>query len=102
VRTIIAARHCEIPDELRERAQALIDRLERVARRSEDARVIFDVEDGALTVEIRLHRGGRRLHSAVGSAPDHRTALDRAFAKLRRQLDKVPLRRSRTAVRKEA
>jgi ribosomal subunit interface protein len=92
VRITVTARHCTVPDELRKRARDLVQRLERVAARSLEAHVVFDLEDGSATVEVRLHRPGGVVHIATGSAVDHRSALDRAAAKVRRQIDKRPAR----------
>jgi ribosomal subunit interface protein len=95
VRVTITARHCEVSDELRQRAQDLTRRLEKVARRSVRAQVVFDADHGAATVELRLHRPQGHVHIATGSAVDHRSALDRAVAKVRRQLDKSSSRKPR-------
>ncbi len=51
------------------------------------------------TVEVRLHTARGAVHVGTASAADLRTALDRAVAKVRRQLDKAPTRR-RAAVRR--
>ena len=53
----------------------------------------------ALTVEIRLHLAQGEVLVARGDAPDHRTALDRAEEKLRRQIERASerLRRARSA-----
>jgi ribosomal subunit interface protein len=91
----VTARHGEIPDELRERARELVGRLEKIARRPQEARVTFDTDHGSSTVELRLRLPQGRVHMATGSAVDHRSALDRAVAKVRRQLDKTPVRRAR-------
>ena len=78
MRITITARHCEIPDELRPR----------------DARVIFADDHGGAAVEVRLHTARGKVHVGKALADDHRTALDRAAQRVRRQLDKraVPVR----------
>jgi ribosomal subunit interface protein len=93
MRITISARHCDVPEELRERARTLLERLARVARRAQDGQVLFLADHGQPTVELRLHAARGLVHVARAAASDHRTALDRAAAKVRRQLDKAPTRR---------
>ena len=88
MRITITARHCEVPAELRERVRGLLDRLSKVAARPHDAQVIFGTDHGTPTVELRLHTARSRVHVGTADGADHRTALDRALAKVRRQLDK--------------
>jgi ribosomal subunit interface protein len=94
MQTTITARHCEISDALRERAAAVVDRLGTFATRPIEATVVFDEDGLRRTAEIRLHVAGG---DAKGEAEDHRTALDRAEDKLRRQVEKASAypRRSR-------
>lgn len=102
--TTITARHCQITDALRERAQEVCDRLARHASRPVDGSVIFDVERLEQTVELRIHVSQGDVYVATGAGPDHRTALDRAEERLRRQLERhhVQPARSRTAGTAEA
>ncbi len=93
MRITITARHCEIPDELRARARTLLERLTKVAPRPHDGQVVFLADHGMPTVEVRLHAARGAVHVGTASAADHRTALDHAVAKVRRQLDKSPVRR---------
>ncbi len=99
MRITITARHCEVPDELRLRARTLLERLRKLASRSHDGQVIFVEDHGTPTVEVRLHTARGAVHVGTASAADLRTALDRAVAKVRRQLDKSPTRR-RAAIRR--
>ena len=94
MRMTITARHCVIPDELRARARELLERLGKVAARPHDGRVIFAADHGEATVEVRLHTARGTVHVGKALADDHRTALDSAIARVRRQLDKraVPVR----------
>jgi ribosome-associated translation inhibitor RaiA len=91
----ITARHCELPDLLRERARDVANRLEARAGRPTDVGVLFDVDAGAPTAEIRLHVTGEDLLIAAGRGEDHRSALDQAEARLRRRLEKPVGRRLR-------
>lgn len=88
MRTTISARHCEISDELRERAGAVLQRLMGLVTRPVDATVVFDVAAQLQTVEIRIHAGTGELFVATADDKDHRTALDRAEDKVKRQLEK--------------
>ncbi len=96
MRTTISARHCEISDELRQRAEAVLQRLTALVNRPVDGTLVFDVAPQLSTVEIRIHSSDGELFVATGEEKDHRTALDRAEDKVKRQLDKsASARRSR-------
>lgn len=88
MQTTITARRCEISDELRTRAQAVVDRLAGVAQNPIEANVTFGIEGVAQTAELRFHVAGEVL-VAGSQADDHRTALDSAEAKMRKQLTRV-------------
>jgi ribosomal subunit interface protein len=102
MQTTITARHCEIPDALRERALAVLDRLGNIAHRPMEATVVFDADGLDRTAELRLHLARGEVLVARGQGEDHRTALDRAEQKLRRQLEKASQpRRSRPSQAKQ-
>jgi len=88
MRTTVTVRHCEISDELRTRAEAVVEKVVRVASRAQGAEVIFNADHGGKVVELKiaLPRGQTRV--AKAEADDFRTALDRAADKIRNQLDK--------------
>ena len=88
----ITARHDGIPDQLRERAETVVARLGKLAERPTSARVTFDMEHQRATVEIVLTAARGAVHVASADAVDHRSALDRVAAKIRRQLDKQGVR----------
>lgn len=96
MQTTITARHCEITDALRERATAVLERLGSVAPRPVDFTAVFDTEGMQQTAELRLHVARGEVLVAKGEAGDHRTALDRAEEKLRRQLEKAAARPRRS------
>lgn len=99
MRTLVTARHCEIPERLRARALELIEKVAKVAYRPQRAQVVFDVEGQRKTVEVTLSLPRGQVYVATAESSDFRTALDRAGGKLRHQLDKVTGRRfSRTNV----
>ena len=97
--TTITARHCEIPAELRARADEVCRRLGAQMRSPLEASVTFDVDGQIRTAEIRLHNAKGDLFVATGDGKDHRSALDRAEEKLRRQIERrhTGSRRSRAA-----
>jgi ribosomal subunit interface protein len=96
MQTIITARHCEVPDPLRARAMSVVQRLGNLASRAMEMTVVFDTEGLQQTAELRLHLKSGEMLVASGDAVDHRTALDRAEEKLRRQLERASRpRRSR-------
>ena len=86
--TTITARHCEIPAELRARADEVCRRLGAQAQRPLEASVTFDVDGQRRTAEIKLHSARGDVFVATGDGKDHRSALDRADEKLRRQIEK--------------
>jgi ribosome-associated translation inhibitor RaiA len=88
MRTTISARHCEISEELRGRADAVLTRLTALVSRPVDGTVVFDVAPQLATAEIRIHGSAGEDFVATGEARDHRSALDRAEQKIRRQLEK--------------
>ena len=95
MRITITARHCDVPDILRERARARLERLGRFAPRSDRAQIVFGAEKGKAVVELGLHAARGHIHIATAQGADHRTAFDQGIAKLRRQLDGFPIRARR-------
>jgi len=92
---IITARHCELPDQLRDRAEEVAERLESRSGRSAAIDIIFDVDAGIATAEILFRTSRLDPFVAAGQGDDHRSALDQAEARLRRQLEKPGTRRLR-------
>ena len=99
MRTTITVRHSEISDVLRERAITVVERLGNVASRPMEMTVVFDTDGTEQTAELRLHLAHGEVLIAKGDGTDHRTALDRAEEKLRRQLERASdrPRRARSA-----
>jgi ribosomal subunit interface protein len=96
MQTTITARHCEISESLRERALTVVERLGGFARRPVESAVVFDADAGQQTAELRLHLSRGEILVARGEGADHRTALDRAEEKLRRQLERASARPHRS------
>jgi len=91
--TTITARHCEVSEPLRERAITVMERLGNLASHPMDMTIVFDADGIQQTVELRLHVARGEILIAKGEGADHRTALDRAEEKLRRQVERVSDRR---------
>lgn len=90
MRTIVTARHCEIPAELKDRAVDAVRKAAKAAHRPRRAEVVFDADHGRKVVELQLYLPRREVKVATAEADDFRSALDSAVAKLRNQLDKAP------------
>ena len=93
MRTTINARHCEVTELLRERAITVMERLGNLASRPMEMTVVFDIDGPRQIVELRLHVARGEILLAKADGPDHRTALDRAEEKLRKQVERVSARR---------
>lgn len=89
MKTKVTALHCQVADELRTRAETVAERFEHLSPHALETTVVFDVEAGEPTAEIRLHVRGGQILVAHGVDKDHRTALDRAEEKLRKQLERA-------------
>ncbi|HEX9582640.1 MAG TPA: ribosome-associated translation inhibitor RaiA [Gemmatimonadales bacterium] len=94
MQTTITARHRgEVPEDLRALARDILGRLTRVGSRPQRAQVVFDAEHHRKIVEVQVSLPRGQVCVASAEAGDFRTALDRAAAKLRRQLRKSADRR---------
>jgi len=86
MRFTITARHTEIDDDLRAHARELVEKVSKLARRAQNAQVMFTEEAGLAGVEIELHAPRGRFYVAKAQEADHRSALDVVIARLKRQL----------------
>lgn len=102
MRITITARHTEIDDDLRAHAVELVQKVAKVARRPHHAQVSFTEDAGQAGVEIEVHVPRGRTYVAKAQATDHRSALDIAIARMKRQLldekESPRPRRTRTKV----
>ena len=87
---LVTARHCEIDDDVRDRAVELIQKLAKLATRPQRAEVVFDDDHHRKIVEFQLYVARGQAHISSSEASDFRKAMDSAAAKLRNQLDKMP------------
>ena len=101
MRITITARHTEIDNDLRAHTRELVEKVAKLVRRPHHAQVIFTEEHGEAGVEIAVQAPRGRIHVAKSRAADHRTALDAAIARVKRQLlDKKETPRARRATRR--
>ena len=99
MRTTVTVRHGEVPERLRARAEVVLGRLAAHSSRPVNGTVVFDTSAKQSRAEIRLHISRGAMYIAKGEGVNHRSALDKAEEKLRRQLEKRPARtRRRTPV----
>jgi ribosomal subunit interface protein len=86
MRITITFRHTDIDEELRTQARELVQKVAKFARRPHHAQVTFTEDAGLAGVEIEVHVPRNRIHVAKAQESDHRSALDVAIARLKRQL----------------
>jgi ribosome-associated translation inhibitor RaiA len=72
-----------------------MDRLTQLTPFAQHGTVVFDSEPLRQSVEIRFRLSGGQVLVAMAEADDHRTALDRAEQRMRRQLAKPAARPDR-------
>ena len=88
MKLLVTARHCDIPEALRERAELVMQRAAPKAHRPHRGEIVFDVDHHKSIVELRLFTAKGNVFTCTAEADDHRTALDRAEDKLNNHLDK--------------
>lgn len=99
MRVQITARHCEIPDALRERMEQLLEKLDRYEPRLSAAEIVFDEERHLRKVEGILSIDRDQPIVAHGEADDFTGAVDQLMDRLsravRRRRDRVTEHRAR-------
>lgn len=98
----VTARHGAIQDDLRARAEVIVQRLAQLTPFAQEGAVVFDAAPIGGLVELRLHLSGGRMLVASAVAAEHRSALDQAEGRLRHQLEGPaarPRRKGRGAAR---
>jgi ribosomal subunit interface protein len=93
VRITVKGKNLEVPEHVRDEAIAKLSRVRRLFDRFIDMEVVFSEEanpriEDRIHCEVVLHAKGKYLRASA-SAPDHLTAIDRAEAKLSRQVRKL-------------
>lgn len=86
MRVQVAARHCQIPDSIRSRAEVLVSRLTKYEPGISSASVIFEEEKLLKRMEVILSIARSEPVVATGEGQDFRTALDKAVDRLSRIL----------------
>ncbi len=86
MRTTITGRHVAVDDALRSRATAVLERLGGLTTRAVEATAVFDTVAGHPAAELRLQCAGGPTLVASADGAGHRSALDRAGERLRRQV----------------
>lgn len=89
----VTALHCEITDAMQERAEQVAQRMAALVHRPIGCTVVFGMEKQVSTAELRLQDGRGDMLVASGEGSDHRTALDRAEERVRRQIETASGRR---------
>ncbi|HUF51703.1 MAG TPA: ribosome-associated translation inhibitor RaiA [Longimicrobiales bacterium] len=82
----INARHCSVPDSLRNQAAQRLGRLERLDRRITAATLVFDGAANDRRAEARIAVAGGPPLVGQGRAATLRAAMDGAISRLERQL----------------
>jgi ribosomal subunit interface protein len=93
----INARHCRVPDSIRNQARQRLARLERLDRHLPAATLVFEVENEVRRVEARIAVAGGPPVIGHGEGPTLRGALDGALSRVERQLKR---RRQRMVARR--
>ncbi|NNF28673.1 MAG: hypothetical protein HKN73_15725 [Gemmatimonadetes bacterium] len=91
----IVARHCELDDALREKAESIVDRWPRYDSSASHARLAFDVQGSSHTVDAQVWRDRHEPVAAKGEGGDFRAALDEVDERIRRILRKDKQKRSK-------
>jgi ribosomal subunit interface protein len=104
MRITITARHTDVDPDLRAHTKELVGKVAKLVRRPHHAQVTFTEDHGEAEVEIEVQAPRGRVHVAKSQGPDHRSALDTAIARVKRQLldGKETPRVRRTARRSKA
>ena len=90
MKVLVTARHCEIDDELRQRAIELVKKAAKLGNRPHRAEIVFDDDHQRKIVEFQLYLSQGHTYVSSAEASSFLTAMDRAAKKLRNQLDKLP------------
>lgn len=93
MRITVKGKNLDVPPHVRDEAIAKLSRVRRLFDRFLDMEVVFSEEtnpriEDRVRCEVVLHAKGKYLR-AEATGPDHLTAIDRAEAKLARQVRKL-------------
>lgn len=96
MRITVKGKNLEVPEHVRDDAVQKLSRVRRLFDRFIDMEVVFSEEanpriEDRVRCEVVLHAKGKYLRASA-AGPDAPTAIDRAEAKLRRQVRKLKTR----------
>ena len=86
MRIQITTRHCDVPEDVLDRAREQVESLGKFDPRATWAEVVFEEEKQNRKVEIIVHSDGAALVVGAGDATEFRGALDKAVDRVGRQL----------------
>jgi len=86
MRVQIAARHCEIPDAIRERTREQLGKLSKYEPRLSGAEIVFEVEKHLKKVDAILKVDREEPVMASGEGTEFREAVDQMVDRLSRML----------------
>lgn len=93
MRVQITARHCEVPEDVRERTEEQVQALAKYSPRASSADVVYMEERLTKVAEIIMHIDGGEPVVARGQGAEFRAALDEVIDHARRRLRKQRERR---------
>jgi ribosomal subunit interface protein len=82
----ITARHCNLSDDIHERARTLAERWPRFDRATSAARLVFEIQGLDHKVEAIVSRDRQEPVVATGQGSDFRAALDEVDGRIGRML----------------
>jgi len=88
VRVQITGRHCDVPDDIRERTETQVASLSKYSPRASAVDVVYMEEKLDKLVEIIVHIDGGEPIIATGRDTEYRTALDQGVDRASRMLRK--------------
>jgi ribosomal subunit interface protein len=86
MRVQIAARHCEVPDAVRDRTEEQLEKLSRYEPRLSGAEVVFEIEKHLKKVDAILKVDREEPVVASGEGMEFREAVDQMVDRLSRML----------------
>ncbi|MBT8396726.1 MAG: ribosome-associated translation inhibitor RaiA [Gemmatimonadetes bacterium] len=86
MRVQIAARHCEIPEPIRQRTEEQLEKLSKYEPRLSGAEVVFEVEKHLKKVDAVLKVDREEPVHAAGEGTEFREAVDQMVDRLSRML----------------
>jgi putative sigma-54 modulation protein len=92
----ITARHCTLPEELKERAESRMRKMLRFDERIQDARLVVSLEKSRFNVDALVLASGHQIMSHAEEETDRgaiEQVLDRLEAQVRRHRDRVVKRK---------